>query len=375
MQDSFDVFEYAAYLRGRWRFIAACSLTAVVLATAISLLLPKRYTATASILIDAPAGNDPRASTAVSPVYLESLKTYETFAESDSLFVRAMDQFKLRDDVGSVSVDSLKRRVLKVTKPRDTKLLEISVTLTDPRKAQAVAQFLAEQTAILSRSLSGQSDDEFTVTARRNVDAARARLEETEKAWANEAGQSPTESLQWELDGLMELKTRLHRELVDANLDSAEYTAQDKAASSSGSDSDAADAKRVRRDLVGTSARVGVLRSESETVQRSIAAKEAALAQRRARVDRLDADRHAARTTFDSATARLNDAQAATGIRGERLRIIDPGIVPQRPTSPNIPLNILGALFVALLASLLYLTAAFSFDLREKSSGVRSAYR
>ena len=37
-----------------------CLRAAVVLATTISLALPKRYTATVSILIEPPAGNDPR---------------------------------------------------------------------------------------------------------------------------------------------------------------------------------------------------------------------------------------------------------------------------------------------------------------------------
>ena len=32
-----------------------------------------------------------------------------------------------------------------MTKPRDTRLLEIRVTLGNPEKAQAVAQFLAEE--------------------------------------------------------------------------------------------------------------------------------------------------------------------------------------------------------------------------------------
>ena len=33
---------------------------------------------------------------AVSPIYLESLKTYEHYAESDSLFQNALDRFGLR---------------------------------------------------------------------------------------------------------------------------------------------------------------------------------------------------------------------------------------------------------------------------------------
>jgi len=75
---------------------------------------------------------------AVSPIYLESLKTYERFADSDSLFQKAVERFALEGQ----PIESLKRSVLKVDKLRDTRALQISVTLPDPKTAQAVAQFL-----------------------------------------------------------------------------------------------------------------------------------------------------------------------------------------------------------------------------------------
>ncbi len=73
---------------------------AVVLAAAVAvvacLVLPKQYTATATLVIE-PPGGDPRSATAVSSIYLESLKSYETFASSDSLFAKACEKFHLLD--------------------------------------------------------------------------------------------------------------------------------------------------------------------------------------------------------------------------------------------------------------------------------------
>src|ERR1700736_4161365 len=116
MYPSFDAFEYVEYLRRRWRILAGASIAALLLSIGISLLLPKRYTATASIVIEPPGANDARLSTAVSPMYLESLKTYELFASGDSLFRRAVERFHLLDAGGSQSVEGLKRQLLKVTK-------------------------------------------------------------------------------------------------------------------------------------------------------------------------------------------------------------------------------------------------------------------
>src|SRR5271157_2973213 len=95
MVESFDSFRYIGYLQSCWRQIAASAGIAVALAAGISLMMPARYTATARIVIQPPAGADVRSSTSVSPIYLESLKTYEQFASSDSLFQKAAQRFQL----------------------------------------------------------------------------------------------------------------------------------------------------------------------------------------------------------------------------------------------------------------------------------------
>ena len=50
----FDAIEYVHYLRRRWGFIAAACAVAIGLAVVGALLMTKRYTATATILIEAP---------------------------------------------------------------------------------------------------------------------------------------------------------------------------------------------------------------------------------------------------------------------------------------------------------------------------------
>ena len=90
MARSFTPPDYFRHLRARWRFFAvACGVAAV----AVSLLLPRKYTAVARIMIDPPAANNPRIAIAVSPMYLESLRTYELFASSDELFQQAVGHF------------------------------------------------------------------------------------------------------------------------------------------------------------------------------------------------------------------------------------------------------------------------------------------
>ena len=54
------------------------------------------------------------------------------------------------------------------------------------------------------------------------------------------------------------------------------------------------------------------------------------------------------------------------GYRGERLKIIDPGIVPERPSFPNVPLNIAAAFVLAATCALAYLTLAFGLSGRKQ---------
>ncbi len=137
MSESFDAYRYISYLRSRWRWIAGSAALAVGLAAAVSLLMTPQYTATARIVIDPPAGADLRSAMAVSPIYLESLKTYEHFAESDSLFQKAVQKFGLHGG----SIESLKRRVLQVQLVRNTRIARDLGNAAGCRKGARAGRF------------------------------------------------------------------------------------------------------------------------------------------------------------------------------------------------------------------------------------------
>jgi uncharacterized protein involved in exopolysaccharide biosynthesis len=95
-----------------------------------------------------------------------------------------------------------------------------------------------------------------------------------------------------------------------------------------------------------------------------VAEREKLLGARQAHRDQLEADRQAAQTALASIAGRLRDARGERGFRGERLQVIDPGIVPERPSSPDIPLNIVVALLAGLLLPIVYFTLRASFEER-----------
>ena len=334
MQDTFDVFEYIDFLLKRWKFLGLACGCAIVAALATGLLLPNRYTATATILIDPPAGGDPRIASAVSTVYLESLKTYELLATNDQLFVRAAQRFHLRDRDGS-PIESLKRRVLKVDKLRDTRALQISVTLPDPRTAQAVAQFIAEGAVELSRSGAREADDAMIQDATQAAESARARLNEAATASQKVAGEHSADALRSEVFDDSDLKSRVEEQLLNEETDPS-------------------------GDSGRSLARSEILKRRIGELTRAIDQKSAELAQQTVREENLEAALTSARTAYEAASQRLTDLRVSRGSRTEWLRVTDPGIIPQRPSSPNVPLILIGAVLLAFFGSLLYVTLSFS---------------
>jgi uncharacterized protein involved in exopolysaccharide biosynthesis len=361
MNEPFDAYRYIGYLRARWRWIAVSAALAVVLAAAASLAMTPQYTATARVVIEPPAGADLRAAMAVSPIYLESLKTYERFADSDSLFQKAVRQFGLQGG----PIESLKRRVLQVQLVRNTRILEISATLPDPQKAQALAKFLAEATVETNRASVAEGDQDLLHGIEQQARELRARLQETDANWAKAVAGEPLVSLQASVEQAAEQRSKMEEQEQSAELEIADLADRVKTA---------ADAGELRKQETNARARLAEIRKQMQELDRRTAEREKLLATRQAHRDQLDAEHKAGQASLVAMEARLRDARGESGFRGERLRILDPGIVPERPSSPNLPLNIAAALLAGLVLPILYLTLEMSFQGR-RATLARGGFR
>ena len=365
MAETFDAFRYMSYLRSRWRFVAACCAVALTFAIVVSVTAKKQYTATARVVIEPPAGTDLRSAMAVSPIYLESLKTYELFVASDTLFSRALDRLQLRDMLGPGAVESLKRRVLKVEIVRNTRILEIAATLPDPHKAQLLASFLAQSTVDMNRSVVAESDQELVKGIERQEGGIRDHLQGIDAAWVRLLSTEPTSDLEASLANSARLRTEIQQQSLSAELEIADDGERLKQAAP-------ADQAEIRKQQSNARVRLEEMKRQLSVVDRQTAEKEKLLFERIAHRDKLDAERKAALTSLAQIEARLREVRGEIGYRGERLKVIDPGIVPERPSSPNPPLNVVAALLAAVVLSLLYLTLSMNFQER-RAAGRRDA--
>ena len=284
MPETFEAYQYLNHLFGRWRVVAtACSVT-VTLALGASLLMTKKYTSTAQILIEPPWSLG--ALSPVSPAYINTIRTYEHVASSDSLFKKAVEELGVRK-LDSRPLSRLKKAILDVEIPPGTKILNIEVTLPDPVLARKLASYIAQATVRLSLDANLESDERLTARLEKLRDAARERVRSGERA---------------------------------------------------------------ALDAAGGKTSPGLARGPEA----------AAL------------ERKAAWEALESAELQLGEARAFAGERGERLQVIDPGVVPEIHSSPNLPLNVFAAFFLALAASMIYLTLEFSYQQRKAESMRRS---
>jgi uncharacterized protein involved in exopolysaccharide biosynthesis len=326
-----------AHLAAHWKIVAGTCAASLIVSLIVTLLLPKKYTAVTRIFIEAPAGSDPRASTAVSPIYLDSLRTYELFASGDTLFLQAVERFSLRQS--GVAIDRLKRSILKVEVLRNTKILDISATLTDPKVAHELSLYLAEQTVKMNENTSQQGDREFAAEAERQYKAAKARMEAAQQAWDATPDQVAAESLRSEVFADEQLRDGLTKELTEIEV----------------TDPDAAGVD---------AARIAAYRRRLTTLNGQIATKRKNLATVTAHLELLESDLASARRANVASESRLQELRSVAGYRGERLRIIDPGIVPEHPSSPDLMLNLVISLIAGVVLSIggLLLTASGSQD-------------
>ncbi len=328
----------------------ACAV-AVSAAGLISLALPKRYTATATILIEPPGGNDPRAATAVSTVYLESLKTYEHLVASDSLFATALDATDLRQKLdGDDSIDRLKKRILKVSKPVNTSLIEVAVTLPSPDDAQRFAQTLAEGAVRLNSSLDRQSEDEILLQPLQIYEEARTRRQAAEAAQAAFLAKTPVLSLDTEVRNAIDLRDEVNLDLARARTSLAAYTGQLALPPTAKPGDDPNAWTEVQ--IAATNARIQALETQESKLTGFLDANLPQIEKLKREEEAIEAELRAARDDEEKAAIRLDDLRSSTAVRRVRITVLDPGIVPQEPSYPNLPLNLVAAALLALVGSL-----------------------
>jgi uncharacterized protein involved in exopolysaccharide biosynthesis len=329
----FELVDFVEYLYGRRLvFLAACGV-AVGLTLTVGQLLPKRYTAKSSLILQ--PSSDARAGTVMSPAYLESLKTWESFAGSDTLYAGAAQ---------NLHVNESKSSVLKITRPPNSMVVEINVTLRDPAKAQALAQTLAEQAVELSRSIESGSASDLAGELKKQMEAAQDRMMRSSQAVMAFAAANPDEAPENEIRSGYDFRLRLSQDLSAARTSLAELQAQKNAPAG---------------QIAGIETRIRSIEGQLRELTTDLVRKGAVVDATKAKRSALEEEQKGARTSYEELQGKLSDALISKG--QTRIEIFDRGVTPREPSSPNLWLNLIAAFVASIFATLACLLVRFGY--------------
>ncbi len=388
MPGPFEVALYLRALQARWKRVAGVAAIAAAVALAVSLLLPKKYDATVTVLIQPAASGGPYPAT-MSPVYLEYLRSYEYFLQSDGLLAGLIGQLKLDQPPYRYTVESFRDSVLKVSLLKNTKVLKVRARFSDPQKVHQIALGLARRAAQANTEVNLAETERAARQIAKDLEEARARAAGAQAALEKFRRENRSEELARQVMEQLERKVGYQGQLSELSVNLADKEARLAALSArlpqepekyrlerGGQPNEVLNPTRqqLRQQIEPIAAEVSGLRAREKALRAALTALEAPLARNQARLASVDLRRQELEQSYDlaqkllaSVTTRASDARATVATRHEELQISDPGVVPLRPSSPRILLNVLLATFLGLLAGLLYETWAWNWSQEERA--------
>lgn len=375
MSSPFEVMLYLRALLARWKRIATVTAVAAAVALLLTLLLPKKYDSTVTIVIQ-PASSDPRYPAVMSPVYLEYLRSYEQFFQSDGLLARLLREFNLDVPPHRYTVQSFRNSALSVTMVKNTKVLRIRVRFPDPKKAHEIALGLARLGAQTHTEINSAAEERAVRQIGKEMEQAHARLAIAQSALEKFRRESRGDEPARQVEKQLERKVQYQAELSQVQINLAEKEAW--LASLSAQPGQEPEARQQLRQQIGlATAEVAGLRARQKALRAALAEMEVPLARGQAALASLDLRRQELERNYDLAqnavvsyTDRANDARLNVAARHEELQIADPGVVPSRPSSPHLLLNVLLASVLGLLGSVGYETWVWNWNQEQRALDV-----
>src|SRR4051794_22974299 len=142
-----DLRSYLRILRLHWRTIVACFLVGIGAAAALSALTTPVYQSRATLFISTPDSSGVSGAYTGSLFTQQRVKSYVNFVSSPKVAQTAIDDLGLPMTAGALASK------VSANAPIDTSLINISVTDPSPRRAQQLAQGVADSFSKLATRL------------------------------------------------------------------------------------------------------------------------------------------------------------------------------------------------------------------------------
>lgn len=412
-------------LKSRWKVILSVFFAVVITVLVLNLLLPKRYTATASVLIDVKSP-DPIAGMVLpglmAPGYIATqldIIQSERVAQGVVRELRLNTQAELRDQWmeqtnGQGSFESWLSQLLiqglEIKPSRESSVISISYTAADPNFAAVLANTFVKNYIATTLELRVEPAKQFSglfeeqaKLAREKLEAAQTRLSEYQRAKGIIA---TDERMDIENARLAELSSQLVT-LQAIAAESASRRAQ--AGANSAEVLNNAVVATLKSDLSRQEARLKEISARFGTAHPAVQEQQASIAELRARIDQetarvtrsvginnvVDQSREAqvrraleqqrerllklkdqraeaalllrdvetAQRNLETINARLNQSTLESQSTRTNVSVVREASPPSRPSSPNILLNTILSIVVG---GMLAVATALLLELRDR---------
>lgn len=379
-----DTIELIDYLRVIWKWkwmIIIGTLVCMVATGAVSFLLPKIYQASVTFMVSEPKIAESSGVGTAQYFINYPLKTYEGIIKNRLLEAKVIERLKLDLPPYEMTLDGLNKNIT-VDSSRDSKLISLKVEFPDPGLAQQIANELAVLAVDLSKTLTEKESVDSRDFIREQLEEAKLRLDQAEKALLAFQRTAQIDSLKKELEIQLALKGNFEIELENteaaleqnkAKLQKIEeqFKAQDKTfklASNLVEDSayqqslaslSKADIKallgfnmekevqnpvyfHLESQLVDVVSSIGGLLAKKANLEASL--KENAiklrklqdeLVQKEIELGKLIRERELAQATYKMLTVRYDEARIQVASRTQELKIVDPATIPEKAIKPK----------------------------------------
>jgi polysaccharide biosynthesis transport protein len=397
-------------LRRRLRLIVFATFVCGLAAAVFSLLQPKIFEATTHLLVSESKLAD-LSSRNATYVYYDLLRSYETFINNDYLIQKTLEHFQLQKPPYELTPDGFKRRrILRVELAKNTRLLEVSVEFPEPKLAADIANYFASNAVAFNEEMNARDAQRTRESLKQQLDQALEAMERSRQTLLEFSKTSGLEELRESVWSLLEEKSQAESQLAQLNTDLSRVSARRqglgeelqrqaprielkrslaenpilKESLSAGSPEKSAPPattlvkeesvnpvyQQVQSLLVETDVELLGLGAARQAVEKAAEARKQRLAVllrekalKESTLDRLTQDYQLASDSYESLSKQYQDAWMNVSARSTDLKVIAPAIVPERPVSPRLPLNVVLAAALGLVLSSLLALWLHQFEL------------
>jgi succinoglycan biosynthesis transport protein ExoP len=323
-------------LRSRIGVILFVTLTTMIVAAYFSVTQPKRYVATASLLLNFVSDN-PFDDTSLPPQLAANyMATQVAIIESRNVASQVVDELQLARTPGeqNARITQLLRN-LHVKPSTDSRIIAVSYEAATPEVAAATANAFARGYAETTRNLSVEPARRNTERFDIQLELMRARLETAQARLTAYQQDNGIVALDERLDTEMMRLQTLSDELVVAQANTRDARARQLGVNHP---------EYIRAVLGETSINDSVTEQKSHVLT---------LKQQRDELDVLARQVNVEEQTYQSALQSYYNEQMRNSFGNSGVDVLDPAIPPTFPATPNMGLSLAGGLFLGALFGVL----------------------